>query len=127
MKRLYLTALLCLLFGYNFAQTATSPEISTSEFPSLMLTKPVSTSIKADLKIYPNPAKNKISLDVKGYEPGMVAVRIMDNKGKQVREDSRLLVNGTEEVVMFLSLQPGIYYILLKQKDKLVRKKLVVI
>lgn len=79
------------------------------------------------LKIYPNPAKSKISLSVAGFEPGMAQVKITDTKGKIWRQDNRLLTNGTEEMAMFLLLQPGIYFISVGEKNKLVKKKLVIL
>ena len=79
------------------------------------------------LKIYPNPSKSKISLSVAGFEPGMALVKITDTKGKIWRQDNRLLTNGTEEMAMFLLLQPGIYFISVSEKNKLVKKKLVVL
>ena len=83
--------------------------------------------VTASLKIYPNPAKNKISLSVAGFEPGMALVKITDTKGKIWRQDNRLLTNGTEEMAMFLLLQPGIYFISVSEKNKLVKKKLVIL
>lgn len=81
----------------------------------------------ASLKIYPNPAKSKISLSVAGFEPGMAQVKITDTKGKIWRQDNRLLTNGTEEMAMFLLLQPGIYFISVGEKNKLAKKKLVIL
>ena len=81
---------------------------------------------KATVKLFPNPAKNKAELEVNGFEPGMVKLQITDINGKLVRDDQRLLVNGNENIVLMFSLQPGIYFILVKQKDKMVKKKMVV-
>ena len=79
------------------------------------------------LNIYPNPAKNKVTLQVAGFEPGIATVKIMDIKGKIVRQDSRLLTNGTEDIIMFLMLQPGIYFIMVNEKGKMARKKMVIL
>ena len=87
----------------------------------------VVANAKPSLKIYPNPAKNKISIQVTGFETGMAKVRIMDDKGKVVREDDRLLNNGIDEINMFLQLQPGIYFIIVSEKNKVVRKKILVL
>jgi Secretion system C-terminal sorting domain len=81
---------------------------------------------KAVVKLYPNPAKNKVELQVTGFEPGLVQVQIFNVSGKAVRNDSRLLFSGNENVVVMFSLSPGIYFVVLKQKDKLVKKKMVV-
>lgn len=82
---------------------------------------------KHDLSIYPNPAKNKVTLQVKQFDPGMVAVRLMDIKGKIIKDDNRLLTNGTEDVIMFLMLKAGIYFIEISQAAKVVRKKLAIL
>lgn len=83
--------------------------------------------VVTSLKIYPNPAKSKISLSVAGFEPGMAQVKITDTKGKVWRQDNRLLTNGTEEMAMFLLLQPGIYFISVGEKNKIIKKKLVIL
>jgi hypothetical protein len=81
---------------------------------------------KAQLSIYPNPAKNKVTLQVRGFAPGTVSVKILDYKGKLLRDDSRLLTNGVEDIVMFLMLQPGIYFIIVSEKGKVARRKLII-
>ena len=81
---------------------------------------------KASLKLFPNPAKNKAELEVNGFEPGIVKLQIIDINGKVLSDDQRLLVNGNENIVLMFSLQPGIYFILVKQKDRSVKKKMVV-
>ncbi|MEO5893343.1 MAG: T9SS type A sorting domain-containing protein [Ferruginibacter sp.] len=84
-------------------------------------------AIQPELAIYPNPAKNKITIQVKNFKPGMVAVKIMDTKGKLVREDMRLLTNGSEDIIMFLMLKEGIYFILVSAPGKTARKKLIIL
>ncbi len=83
-------------------------------------------SNKASVKLFPNPAKNKAELEVNGFEPGQVKLQIVDINGKLLRDDQRLLVTGNENIVIMFALQPGIYFILVKQKDKLVKKKMIV-
>jgi hypothetical protein len=84
------------------------------------------TKEKATVKLFPNPAKNKIELEVRGFERGLIQVQIIDISGKRVRDDQRLLVSGNENMVVMFSLQPGIYFIVLKQNLQSVKKKLVV-
>ncbi len=83
-------------------------------------------SPKPELNIYPNPANNKITLLVKNFAPGMAIVKVLDIKGKLVREDNRLLTNGNEDIVMFLMLKAGIYFILVTEPGKEAKKKIVV-
>ncbi|MGG9961892.1 T9SS type A sorting domain-containing protein [Ferruginibacter sp. SUN106] len=81
---------------------------------------------KASVKLFPNPAKNKAELEVHGFEAGIIKLQIVDVNGKLVRDDQRLLVNGNENMVIMFALQPGIYFIVVKQKDRLVKKKMIV-
>lgn len=81
---------------------------------------------KASVKLFPNPAKNKAELEVKGFEPGQVKLQIVDVNGKTIRGEERLLVSGNENIVMMFALQPGIYFVLIRQKDKQIRKKMIV-
>lgn len=83
--------------------------------------------LKATLKIYPNPAKNRITLEVNGFEAGLATVKITDTKGKIWRQDNRLLTNGAEDIAMFLMLPPGIYFISVNEREKIIRKKLIVL
>ena len=81
---------------------------------------------KASVKLFPNPAKNKAELEVKGFEAGTIQLQIVDINGKLLRDDQRLMVSGNESMVIMFSLQPGIYFIVLKQKNRSVKKKMVV-
>ena len=87
---------------------------------------PAPETTKLSLKIYPNPAKNKISLQVTGFDAGPAIVKINDVKGKLCRQDNRLLTSSTDEITMFLFLTPGIYFISVSEKAKTIKKKLVV-
>jgi hypothetical protein len=80
----------------------------------------------AAVKLYPNPTKNKVELECKGFQPGPVQLQIISTGGKIVRNDSRQLFRGNENMVVMFSLTPGIYFVVLKQKATLVRKKMVV-
>ena len=111
-----------------FAQTEPLKDSTIKiKAPDYLQEKTKKEEIKTSLKVYPNPAKNKITLDVAGFDVGLVTVKITDTKGKIWREDNRLLTNGTEEIIMFLMLPPGIYFIALNEKTKIVKKKLIVL
>jgi len=82
---------------------------------------------KPDALLYPNPCRNKVSLQVTAFQPGMVAIKIMDISGNILKEESRLLINGDdEEIVLFFFIPTGIYFVTMQQQQNLVRKKLVV-
>jgi hypothetical protein len=76
--------------------------------------------------IFPNPAKNKIEIEIKGFEPGFIQLQFFDTRGNSLRDDKRLLINGNEIIMVMFALQPGAYFLLLKQNEKILKKKLVV-
>jgi len=117
----------CCMLSYCCFSQSVAPADSSSQTPATKV-KPIEKTIagpKPDIAIYPNPAKNKVTVQVKNFAPGMAVVKVLDTKGKLVREDSRLLTNGTEDIVMFLMLKAGIYFILVAEPGKVARKKLV--
>lgn len=123
MQKIVLSITACLIAHFLFSQPIGKSDSIEDKFrPGTQIEFPARPSIN----VYPNPAKNKIILQVKGFEPGMASVRLMDMKGKMIREDSRLLTNGEEDIVMFLSIPAGIYFILLVEKSKMVKKKLII-
>lgn len=117
--------LCCILSGYCFSQRPDS--IQTAPAKDYTAKENSQNNIQPELTLYPNPAKNKVTLQVKHFNPGMVSVKVLDTKGKLVREDNRLLTNGTEDIVMFLMLKAGIYFILVHEQGKIARKKLVIL
>ena len=111
-----------------FCQTASLTDSTNSgNNQSVQLNKISPPIKKPEIAIYPNPAKNKITLQVKQFDPGMATVQVLDLRGKMVKEDSRLLTNGTEDIVMFLMLKAGIYFIQVVEGTKVVRKKIVLL
>ena len=129
MLKIFLVLMSCFTSFFCFSQPDTAKNTSVKPVSIQHLTKDSSftTDEKTSLKIYPNPAKNKISIAVTGFEPGMVVVKIIDTKGKVWREDNRLLTDGTEEIPMFLQLKPGIYFISVNEKRKISRKKIIIL
>lgn len=81
---------------------------------------------KPSIRLYPNPAKNKVDMEIKGFDPGYVKIQLVDNRGKLIREDKRLVFSGDEIIVLMFSEKPGLYFLLLKQGTKSVRNKLVI-
>ena len=120
MKKIILLLVTFLEIYGGFAQEI--PGVNTAD-----TAKNINPAItKAVVKLYPNPAKNKVELEVKGFEPGPVQVQIISMSGKVVRNDNRQLFSGNENMVVMFSLTSGIYFVVLKQKDKLVKKKMVI-
>jgi hypothetical protein len=102
--------------------------INTFKISTTTVQNSVSDSLKenATVKLFPNPAKNKTELEIRGFESGNVQLQIINVNGKLVRNDSRILFSGNENIVVMFSLPQGVYFIVLKQKDKLIKKKMLV-
>ncbi len=81
---------------------------------------------KAAAKIFPNPAGNRAEVSLSGFEAGFVRIQIISAAGNIFRDDNRLLLFGEETVVLMFALPPGIYFVLIRQKEKLVKKRLLV-
>jgi hypothetical protein len=124
MKKPVFSVIACLLLMNGFAQ----PMADVKTDDSILTNNTIAVApAKPDANLYPNPAKNKISLQVTGFEPGMVSIKIIDINGNQYKEESRLLIDGNdEEIILFFFLPPGMYFVLMQQKELLVRKKLIV-
>ncbi|MFZ4057652.1 MAG: T9SS type A sorting domain-containing protein [Ferruginibacter sp.] len=78
------------------------------------------------LNCYPNPARNKITLSVEGFDPGLAQVKIIDIKGNLIRNDQRLLISGKEEIVVYLMIQSGTYILMVGQQQKWVKRKIII-
>jgi hypothetical protein len=115
----------CTATGYSYCQPLVTNDPIKSSL--VAIDKPGEyTNLKPEIAIYPNPAKNKITLQVKNFNPGMATVKVLTIKGELVREDNRLLTNGNEELVMFLMLKAGTYFIQVGEPGKITRKKIVI-
>ena len=118
----------CLLSKADLAQSGSAAD-SSKQSTAQQIIPPKLAEIVAQpfFTIYPNPAKNKVSLQVSGFEPGIAQVKITDTRGKLWKQDNRLLIKGREEIAMFLLLAPGIYFISVIQKNKVAKKKMVIL
>ncbi|MFZ1453241.1 MAG: T9SS type A sorting domain-containing protein [Ferruginibacter sp.] len=78
------------------------------------------------VRLYPNPAKNKAEIEIKGFEAGYVKIQLINNAGKLLLEEKRLVVSGNEVIIFMFSEKPGLYFLLLKQGKIMVKSKLVI-
>jgi len=116
----------CTVSGYCFCQPLVTNDSIKSSLVAIEKGSEY-TNLKPETTIYPNPAKNKITLQVKNFDPGMATVKVLTIKGDLVREDKRLLTNGNEDIVMFLMLKAGAYFIQVSEPGKITRKKIVIL
>lgn len=81
---------------------------------------------KASVRLYPNPAKNKVEIEIKGFDPGNIQLQLIDKNGKLVRNDKRTVFSGNETIILMFSEKPGLYFLFLKQGDKNLKSKLII-
>jgi Secretion system C-terminal sorting domain len=81
---------------------------------------------KPSIRLYPNPAKNKVEIEIKGFDRGYVQVQLTDKNGNLVRNDKRFVFSGNEIIILMFSEKPGLYFLLLKQGKNNVRSKLII-
>ncbi|MEP7236672.1 MAG: T9SS type A sorting domain-containing protein [Ferruginibacter sp.] len=81
---------------------------------------------KPSVHLFPNPAKNKAEIEIRGFDPGYLQVQLIDKAGNLVRNDKRFVFSGNEIIVFMFSEKPGLYILLLKQGEKKVRTNLLI-
>ncbi len=81
---------------------------------------------KASVHIFPNPAKNKVEIEINGFEPGYVKIQLLNNSGKIIREEIRQMFAEKETIIFMFSEMPGLYYLVLKQGVQMLKNKLII-
>ena len=81
---------------------------------------------KSSVRLYPNPAKNKTEIEIKGFDAGYIKIQLINNAGKLLIEEKRLVLSGNEVIIFMFSEKPGLYFLFLKQGKIMVKSKLVI-
>ncbi len=81
---------------------------------------------KPTVKLFPNPATNKVEIEIKGFDPGYVQVRILDINGEIKRDEKRAAFTGNEIIVLMFSIKSGIYFLEVRQNRNKARSRLVI-
>jgi hypothetical protein len=118
MKKLTTAISLLLITGSTIAQAGINDSLNKPQSLSIFAATP-------QVQIYPNPAHSKITLQVKGFEPGLLIVKIIDIKGRLLRQDSRLLTSSNEDIPMFIMPGTTTCYVVAEQNGRTARKKLL--
>jgi hypothetical protein len=80
-----------------------------------------------NLKAYPNPADNWLTIDYSSTNTGNYITRIIDVLGRTVMEQSDVAVMGINSRMLYLNgISPGIYLINVQQKDEVYSLKIIV-
>lgn len=73
-------------------------------------------------KIYPNPVKDKVTLDVQADQPGDVQLSLFNILGSVVKQwEPVYLTGGDQKIILDLtSFQPGIYFLRMNKSNQVV-------
>jgi len=94
------------------------PEDTTTIMPEdTTINTGINHQLIEEIKIYPNPSKDQINID---YHNEIKEVSIFNLNGKQ-------LLKSDSKVVNVSSLQNGLYFIVINDKNnKIIKKKLII-
>ena len=81
---------------------------------------------KPVVRLYPNPAKNKVEIEIKEFDAGYVTIQLMNNEGKLLREEKRLVITGNEVIIFMFSENQGLYFLFIKQGKIIKKAKLII-
>ena len=81
---------------------------------------------KFSVHVFPNPAKNKVEIEINGLEPGYVKLQLLNNAGKIIRQEKRQMFSQKETIIFMFSETPGLYYLVLKQGVQTLKNKLII-
>ncbi|HLR76153.1 MAG TPA: T9SS type A sorting domain-containing protein, partial [Balneolaceae bacterium] len=70
--------------------------------------------------LYPNPARNRVTLDLKEKNPENLSLQVVDIRGRKVYQTQRLTRKTTLKITDWFS---GVYFLKLLKHGKLVATK----
>ena len=119
---------ICSCFSQELPENKDSMIVLQSKVANILPLKPDTVKLKEkpSVHLFPNPAKNRVEIEIKGFEPGYVKLQLLNNTGKPVREEKRLALTGNETIIFMFSEMPGLYYLLLKQGTQMLKNKLII-
>lgn len=120
MKKITLIIFTFLGINTGFAQHA------PARVDSIKRVEDDSVRARPGIRVYPNPTKNKIEIETRGFEAGYVLLQLINNRGAVVRNEKRLVMGGFDLVVFMFSEKPGLYTVVLKQGVKNARATLLI-
>ena len=79
------------------------------------------------ISIFPNPASNKLFINLKSNEPQTVYLTIIDELGKKVMETKEIKSTTLELKISenISQLNPGIYFAILKNESENITKQFI--
>ena len=78
------------------------------------------------VNLFQKKKKNKVELQIKGFQPGDIRIQLINKEGYIVRDDTRTVFIGNEPIIMMFAEKPGLYFLLLKQGNREIKTKLLI-
>ncbi len=97
---------------------------SATENMEVEICSGLETVFESSIRVYPNPNNGLFTIDLQHVSAGNAEIKLFDAAGKLVY--SSITQNRLHQVVLSDNLAKGIYYLLVKTENELVRKKLMV-
>lgn len=115
-----------LFFTFSGICTAQAQKPADSSGKSTVINDSLPKKERPAIRLFPNPAMNKVEIEITGFDPGYLQVQIIDMNGNKIRDDKRSAFKGNEIIVLMFAVNPGIYLLQVRQDKKLARTKLIV-
>jgi hypothetical protein len=94
---------------------------------SVITAEPRPTERENELQAFPNPASSMITLRKNMDRPEKVLVRLLNMNGREVKEYSRELISGTNDISIFTEgLRPGSYMISIRTSTGEETKQIII-
>jgi hypothetical protein len=114
------------VYYYKLQQINKDGKSTYSEIVAIV----VDRSENADIRLYPNPARDRFEIELGLIEQNHVRVDILDAQGKLARValvDSELATGFYKQVVEIENLAEGVYTVQIQIGEEIINKKLVVL
>lgn len=74
--------------------------------------------ISLEVSVYPNPAQNFITLNIKNYEVENLRYELYDINGSLIKENK---VEGNEIQILIHNLKPSVYFLKVTENNKVIK------
>ncbi len=105
----------------------------TSTYCDTMTAYPMQTTginifdLVKDIRIYPNPANDKLAIDMQITERGTIQINLINMMGQKVNENKVSVLNGTTKLITDVSHLPnGVYTIEIIVNNSKMHKRLII-
>jgi Secretion system C-terminal sorting domain/Right handed beta helix region len=111
-------------YGYIGWLTVTGPSTSGSRIGILPGTPQAETAALSSMLVYPNPARNTVTLNLAAFRDQAVEVKVVSTIGELLQQ--RTIKGGSLYTLSTASLPNGLYFVHVKTNEKSITTRLVI-